>query len=449
MPHQQHILDVAMEIDPATGELWYRDVTVTLPRQNGKTTITLPRVVWRAEAAHLLGGRQAMRYTAQTGTAALAKWEKDFVEDLEAVKVMKGRFRVIRQPNNQRIRFRSGSTFGPIAPTVTGGHGDVLDDGTIDEAFSQKDARVEQAWEPAMSTRHQSQLWVPSTAGKSTVESPYLWGRVKLGRQLCENPDPESRSAHFEWACDPDLDIENPESWWSFMPALGYTIRPATIRHRLTKMLADPEEGLPGFRRAYGNQWSDQYDDAQWILPKEQWLTCTDAESKRSGPPAIAVDIAPDRGWSSVGYCAVRADGLPMVEVVKSGAGSEWLIGEAVALAKAKGATCVVLDGAGPAANKIDEIEKGLAGRCPVRAFTTDEMANAWSDVYDAVFSGQLRHKGQVEVAAALKQAVQIPVGDRWKAGRRKSEGDITCGEVVAMAYEGLKLYPGGAGILW
>jgi hypothetical protein len=138
-----------------------------------------------------------------------------------------------------------------------------------------------------------------------------------------------------------------------------------------------------------------------------------------------------------------------MVEVVKSGAGSEWLIGEAVALAKAKGATCVVLDGAGPAANKIDEIEKGLAGRCPVRAFTTDEMANAWSDVYDAVFSGQLRHKGQLEVAAALKQAVQIPVGDRWKAGRRKSEGDITCGEVVAMAYEGLKLYPGGAGILW
>ena len=449
MPHQQHVLDVALEIDPATGELWYRDITLTLPRQNGKTTITLPRVIWRAEAAHLLGGRQHMLYTAQTGTAAKAKWEKDFVEDLDACAVMAGRYRTIRQPNHERIRFRSGSTFGPIAPTPTAGHGDVLDDGTLDETFAQKDDRVEQAWEPAMLTRAQSQFWTPSTAGKTTVESPYLWGRVAAGRALCENPDPESRSAHFEWACDPALDIEDPESWWSFMPALGYTIRPAAIQHRLSKMLRDPEQGLPGFRRAYGNQWADQYDDAQWILPKLQWLHCTDAESKRVGRPAIAIDIAPERGMAAVGYCAVRGDGLPMVEVVKHGAGSEWLIDEAVSLAKLKKATCVVLDGAGPAANKEAELRKRLPPSVTVKLLDSSEMANAWSDIFDATITEQLRHKGQKEVADALKNAEQVPVGDRWKAGRRRSEGDITCGEVVTMAFEGLKLYPGGGSILW
>jgi len=449
MPWQQHVLDVALEIDPATGELWYRDVTVTVPRQSGKTTLTLPRVVWRAEAAHLLGGRQTMRYTAQTGTAAKAKWEKEFVEDLDAAPIMAGRYRVIRQPNNERIRFRSGSTFGPIAPTSTAGHGDVLDDGTYDETFSATNNQVEQAWEPAMSTRHQSQFWTPSTAGESTIKSPYLWSRVKAGRALCENPDPESRSAHFEWACDPDLDIENPENWWSFMPALGHTIREATIMHRLRKMLADPEEGLPGFRRAYGNQWSDQYDDAAWILPKDEWLWCTDVESVRTGPPALAVDIAPDRSWSSLTYAAVRGDGLPMVEVTKHGAGSEWLIDEAVTAALEKKATCVVLDQQGPAHNKVDELKRRLQGRCPVVELDAPKMADAWSDMYDATITKQIRHKGQVAVAAALKSAVKINVGDRWKAGRRKSDADITCAVGPTMALTGLKMYPGTGGILW
>jgi len=454
MPWQQHVLDVALEIDPATGELWYRDVTVTVPRQSGKTTLTLPRVVWRAEAAHLLGGRQTMRYTAQSGTAAKAKWEKEFVEDLDAAPIMAGRYRVIRSPNNERIRFRSGSTFGPIAPTLTAGHGDVLDDGTYDETFAAKDDRVEQAWEPAMNTRHQSQFWTPSTAGKSTLDSPYLWSRVRAGRALVESGSTETRSAHFEWAADPDLDPENPETWWTCMPALGYTIRPATIRHRLEKMLAakddDPDGGgIAGFRRAYLNQWSDQYDDAEWILPKQGYLACMDPESVRVGPPAIAIDIAPDRSWSSVAYCAVRADGLPMVEVVRSGAGSEWVVDEAVELAVAKSATCVVLDRGGPAHNKADDLRRRLNGRCQVEELDSAEMADAWSDMFDATLTEQIRHKGQPEVADALKRCVQVPVGDRWKAGRAKSDGDITPAEAVTMALMGLKKHPGSGGILW
>jgi hypothetical protein len=118
-------------------------------------------------------------------------------------------------------------------------------------------------------------------------------------------------------------------------------------------------------------------------------------------------------------------------------------------MANAKGATCVVLDGAGPAANKEDELRKRIRGACKVVTLDSPKMADAWSDLYDATITQQVRHVGQAAVADALKNAVEIPVGDRWKAGRRKSDGDITCGEVVAMAYEGLKLYPGGGSILW
>src|SRR5688500_338878 len=316
MPWQQHVLDVCLEIDPQSGELWYKDVTITVPRQSGKTDITLPRVVWRAETAHLLGGRQTMLYAAQTGTAAKAKWEKSFVEDLNAAKIMRGRFRTIRQPNHERGRFRSGSTFEPIATQKTSAHGDTIDDATLDEAFAQKDNRVEEAWRPAMITRHNSQLWVPSTAGESTRASPYLWSRVQKGRALVES-GVDTRSAHFEWAADPDRDPADPATWWTCMPALGWTIRVADIRHEFDTI----EGGLPAFRRAYLNQWSDQHDDLPWGMPKQSWFACLDPMSRRESRPAIGVDLTPDRSRASVGFAAARADGLPMGMVVRNGAG--------------------------------------------------------------------------------------------------------------------------------
>jgi phage terminase large subunit-like protein len=39
MPWQRLVADVAMEVDPATGLLAYREVDLTTPRQSGKTTL--------------------------------------------------------------------------------------------------------------------------------------------------------------------------------------------------------------------------------------------------------------------------------------------------------------------------------------------------------------------------------------------------------------------------
>src|SRR5262245_61689768 len=37
MPHQRYTLDCALEVDPATGNLWYREVGLSIMRQQGKT----------------------------------------------------------------------------------------------------------------------------------------------------------------------------------------------------------------------------------------------------------------------------------------------------------------------------------------------------------------------------------------------------------------------------
>jgi phage terminase large subunit-like protein len=48
MAWQREVADVTGEIDPETGRLFYRTVVVTVMRQQGKTTLTLPVWVQRA-----------------------------------------------------------------------------------------------------------------------------------------------------------------------------------------------------------------------------------------------------------------------------------------------------------------------------------------------------------------------------------------------------------------
>ena len=63
MPWQQHVADVALEIDPETGRLAYRELVLTVPRQSGKTTLILALAVHRAIG---FGQPQRITYTAQT-----------------------------------------------------------------------------------------------------------------------------------------------------------------------------------------------------------------------------------------------------------------------------------------------------------------------------------------------------------------------------------------------
>src|SRR4051812_42149759 len=80
MPWQRRVLDVALEIDPKTDRLAYREIDLTVPRQSGKTTLLLAVMVHRARA----WDRQRILYSAQTRLDARKKWEDGHVPLLEA-----------------------------------------------------------------------------------------------------------------------------------------------------------------------------------------------------------------------------------------------------------------------------------------------------------------------------------------------------------------------------
>ncbi len=74
MPWQRQVVDVALEVDDA-GQFVYRDVVLTVPRQQGKTTLSLSLILHRA----LVRSRQHIVYCAQSALDARKKWDADWV----------------------------------------------------------------------------------------------------------------------------------------------------------------------------------------------------------------------------------------------------------------------------------------------------------------------------------------------------------------------------------
>jgi phage terminase large subunit-like protein len=76
MPWQQTVADVGFEINPETGLMAYREIVVTVMRQNGKTQLVLAT---ESERCMVWEDPQRVIYTAQTGSDARDKLLEDQV----------------------------------------------------------------------------------------------------------------------------------------------------------------------------------------------------------------------------------------------------------------------------------------------------------------------------------------------------------------------------------
>lgn len=410
MPWQRHVLDVALELD-ADGHPAYRKVVLTVPRQSGKTTLQLALFVHRALG---WGGPQVMAYAAQTGVDARKKLIDDQIPILKR-SPFKGLMRPRLASGHEAILWRNGSRHMLAANTEKSGHGGTLDLGLIDEAFSQVDARTEQAFSPAMSTRRDAQLWVVSTAG--TPASLYLRGKVDAGRSSCHDTD--SGSAYFEWSADDAEDPDDPRTWWGCMPALGFTVAVETIAAERASMVREGNDDE--FRRAYLNQWRDRGSGS--VIDLGRWAGLVDEDSQAEGSIALGVDVTPDRGWSSLAAAGTRPDGRWHVEVVDHRPGTDWLVARTAEVAGRWGASCVVLDPASAAGSLLGDFAR--AGVQPTLSAPRD-MAAACGRLFDAVASDRVRHLGQQDVTAALTGAHKRSLADAWAWDRKSAAVDIS-----------------------
>jgi phage terminase large subunit-like protein len=370
MPWQQYVADVILELDPVTGRLAYREYNITVPRQSGKTTLLLAKMVHRALG--FKDGRQRILYAAQTRGAARLKWEDEHVATLESSRYRK-LFTVRKQLGQEAIRWKNGSRHGITSSTEKAAHGETLDEGVIDEAFAQEDNRVEQAFKPAMITRRQPQQGVVSTAG--TLKSVYLREKVDAGRERCKAGAMDT-VAYFEWSAPDDADPADPATWAACMPALGHTIGVEAIRADFESMK------LAEYRRAYLNQWPDTTPDQWLVISEEQWRPLADERSELVGRVAMAIHVAMDRSWAAIAVAGRRADGLLHVEVIDYRLGTKWVPERAKQLQDRWKPCAWVVDAGGPAGSLIADLEaKGLDITKP----TVKDVAHAYGQFVDAV----------------------------------------------------------------
>ncbi|HEX8511086.1 MAG TPA: terminase family protein [Propionibacteriaceae bacterium] len=435
MPWQQYVADVALEIDPDTGRLAYSEVGLTVPRQSGKSTLLLAKLVHRASATGFYGPRQSLVYTAQTRQKARKKWEDDYLAALQASRVFQGKVKPSFRGGDEHIRFANGSRFGIESNTEKAGHGDTLDEAYIDEAFSQQDGRLEQAFRPAMITRPNTQIWWVSTAGWLDG-SPYLEPKTQRGREQAQM-GMRSGLAYFEWSAPEDADPGDPEVWRACMPALGHTISIVDIQHEFDSLAG--ENKLNDFRRAYLNQWVPKDAPSQSVIPMEMWTDRIDTTSQIVGPVVFAVEMAPDRSRSVIAAAGRHDDGRTHVELAVYGHGTSWVLDELLTLSSAWDAQ-VVVDGASPAAAHIQAmIEAGL----DVTVTNANAFPRACGSFYDAVVNDELVHLGDPELARVLPMAGKKTLSGGWAWDRRS--GDISPLIAVTLAAYGVLLQPEAA----
>lgn len=405
MPWQWQVVRTALEVDDR-GRLAYRDVVLTVPRQQGKTTLMLALILARA----LFHSRQHIVYCAQSALDARKKWEADWLPAIEQSPIG-SLVRVRRAPGDEGLWFPNGSRQSIAASTQKAAHGQVVDLALVDEAFAYQDARLEQALRPAMMTRQDTQLWIVSTAGTPRF-SPYLLDKVERGRAAVEAGLNEGL-AYFEWSAPDDADPADPATWRRCMPALGRTVEEPAIRDAQRSMSHSE------FARAYLNRWVDHIGDP--VVPMDHWATLADPGAERPRDVVLGLDIAPQ--GSAAAICAVgERDGVLYGAVLESGDGTAWLI-PALERCVAAYSPVLMVDEM-RAAYLMPELERVTGFQ--VRAMRTREIVAGCEFFLRLVTEGRFRHRGEPELAAALASAAQRTVGDGWVWSRRGSRADIS-----------------------
>lgn len=442
MPWQQSVVDVALELDD-DGQFAYDTVVVTVMRQQGKTTKVRAVNLTRP----MLARNQVAIYTAQSALDARKKWESDWIPAVQA-SPLASRVRTVLAPGREAMWFPAfGSRLGIVATTEQAGHGDVIDQGTIDEAFVLEDARVEQSMRPAMSTRGNpdrdylgrwrgepgfdgpmmgAQLWLPSTAG--TLGRPkgvYLWDYVQRGREAVA-AGLNRGLCYIEYSAPMDADPSDPATWRACMPALGYTVTEKVVAAAQKSM--KPSE----FARAFLNQWLLAGEDP--IVPLDVWQLLARPDAPRPAEVVLGLDVGPhDSSAAIVAAGLVPREGDdPAIQcaVLDAGDGTHWLF-EALGRHVGRLERPLVTVDERQCRHLIPELER-VVGFENVRVLGASDQASACAFWLRRVGQRRVWHRGEQELSSAIVGAAQRSLLDGWAWSRTKSSADIT--SLVAMS---------------
>lgn len=462
MPHQQLIADVALEIDPDTGLPAYGEVDIIINRQQGKSELSFPAMVHRCTGfdktlaewvRRELGkdvpdpGPQRVLYTAQRAEDARQKWRDIHVKRLEA-SPFRSQIEVRKRLAAEQITWPNGSTWSPGSATKkSGGTGDTLDMGVIDEAWSQQDNSTELAMRPTMLTRPYAQLWVMSMIPGLSRAAPGTWPYLRQKRQNGRaRVQAGSRKgvAYFEWGMADGMDPLDPATWWSSMPALSAgLVSEDKVRQDSQSM------DLVDFMAEYLSVEPDA-STAKWsVIGEATWrsLAVPAVRGRYLDPVAFGVDATPDLSMAAIGMSARDVNDDSYVELIERQPGLNWAVPALVDLSKRFGPCAIGIAAHGPAAPIIEPLRRALleadadtelvemqgpavGQACRQFYLETGEVGEPGEEATDR----RVRHPDDAELNAAVAGAQKYVWSDEWRFARSGEGGDVSPLYAVVLA---------------
>lgn len=426
MPWQDYAADVIGELTPDGLPRWPL-VVISVPRQAGKTTLSLAVCVHRM----MTGRRRRVWSTAQTGQKARKKWLEQ-VELLEEPSFpLRKLFTARRAAGSEQLTLTSlASTFSPHPPTEDSLHGEQSDLNFIDEGWVFDDAEAQalmQAIVPTQTTRPGAQTIVVSTMG--TAASTWFHGLVDKAKV------PGSGIALLDWGIGPDDDPTDLDLIASHHPAFGHTVDMAALE-RAYSQLAPAE-----FARAYGNRRTAARER---FIPLSAWQSATTDEKI---PPAAAVYFGAAVDWerteTAIAAAALSDDGTPIIEIIDVRPGTGWAAGRLKELVDRHGSPPPTIDQIGPSGPLVDQL--ALMG-IEVPRFSVRSLTSACAELKDRIVRTdsdgiaapdiKIRPDDALDFAAEI--ADQRRVGDAWAWNRKTSSGSIAALEAATLALHGL-----------
>jgi hypothetical protein len=469
---QKVILDGLFAGENRTGKSSASSAALIAPRRNLKTSSIIMAVLGWLFLLHL----PEVVWTAHEWAAV----DKAF-GDIEGL-ISGSRWLTRRVRNVEKAeRSKSISTFrgGCVTfRTRTPGGGRSLDGEkiVIDEAWAVRNAHMGSLL-PLMAARSMTgdpQIVYGSSAAKADSEvlhplitagrwaSTTLAGARRERRFLyCEFCAPPPETACDRGAkCTHELDVpgcgcDKPVMLLAANPALGRRIS-------LEYILDTERQRMPPAEFARERMgWHDEPETEVKVITLARWGELADPGSEPAGAVTLSVVYSRDWDRAIVGLAGMRADGNWHTEIAKVVTPAQVVatVGQVIARAsRTDRPVCAVgVDGQGfesecikglldlrevflpedgpdaaPVLVKInaakpDDLEWSWGRPVILVKMTAPQVATAYSGFVTSVTkSGNLRHRGQDEVSAALEGAVPREVGDSGKAwGRRKSGADI------------------------
>lgn len=406
--------------------------SVVMPRQNGKNELLA--VLELASVALL--GKMLVIHSAHKFATAQKHYQhlEDMIRRLpDLAKLMPDNFErgFIRATGKETIKFKNGARIEFKARSRGSARGFSADLIVLDEAFDLSPVAVG-AMFYTLRARPDPQVWFASSAAHfdSTV--------LHTHRKRHDSGD-SARFFYAEWANEPHSDLSDPETWLLANPSLELMtaegrplIELETVVNEWDSAKHDPELVREFAREVCGIPEGLEGDTGK--IRVAAWDALQDAASEIAGVPVFALDVSPERSWSSIAAAGRRGDGLGHVEVFERRQGTGWVTDFVVDVWEAQKQPFRI-DPASPAGAMIPELRsRGVE----IVEMSVRDVAQGCGAIFDAVTNETLRHRVDSVLRSAVIGAKDRPVGDAWLWSRVSSTVDISPLVAVTLAWAGV-----------